>query len=197
MSKSRKGPTQPAPLTPHDQEVLNLIKGKGDQAILVNNIPRETGLSPPIVTKCIKTVLSLKLIKEVKNVRHGKGKYYIGAEFTPTADFTGGSWYVDGKLDKAFIDQLKEICYKILTKQLRVATSEGMYDYLRKRKVIDNGCTSGQISEILRCMVFENTIIEVKSTGLEEYHLIPVGNVCYSAVQDQAPKIGAMVSIPC
>nr|GEU90266.1 DNA-directed RNA polymerase III subunit RPC6 [Tanacetum cinerariifolium] len=95
----------------------------GDQTILVNNIPRETGLSPPIVTKCIKSLLSLKLIKEVKHVRHSKGKYYTGAEFTPTADFTGGSWYVDGKLDTAFIDQLKEICYKILTKQLRVATS--------------------------------------------------------------------------
>ncbi|GJV34175.1 DNA-directed RNA polymerase III subunit RPC6-like protein [Tanacetum coccineum] len=98
----------------------------------------------------------------------GRGKYYIGAKFTPTDDFTGGSWYVDGKFDKAFIDQLKEICYKILTKQLRVATSEDVYDYLRKRKI----------------------------TGLEEYHLIPIGNVCYKVVQDLAPKTGAMASIP-
>lgn len=197
MSKSQKGPIRPARLTPHDDKVLKLIKSKGDQATWVNDIPRETELLRPAVDKCIKTLLSLQHIKVVKHVQYSNRKYYIGAEFTPTDDFTGGSWYVDGKLDEAFIDQLKEICYKILTKQMRVATSEDIHDFIRTRKVITNGCSSRQISEILRCMVYENKIIEVKSTGLYEYRSIPIGKLCYRAVQDQGPKESAMASIPC
>ncbi|PWA92030.1 protein kinase superfamily protein [Artemisia annua] len=41
-------------------------------------------------------------------------------------------------------------------------------------------------------------IIDVKSTGLAEYHKIPVGQECYRCIAgDKAPITGAMVSIPC
>ncbi|GJX50992.1 six-bladed beta-propeller, TolB-like protein [Tanacetum coccineum] len=92
----------------------------------------------PVVNKCIKTLLNLKLIKEVRHVPYSNAKYYIGAEFTPTDDFTGRSWYVDGKLDKAFTDQIKEVCYKILTTKLSVTTSAGLYEYLRNRSVLSS-----------------------------------------------------------
>ncbi|PWA52395.1 winged helix-turn-helix DNA-binding domain, RNA polymerase Rpc34-like protein [Artemisia annua] len=197
MSQSRNGPKQPALVTRDDRVVLNLIESKGDQAISVKNIQTETGLSQPTVKKCIKTLLTLKLIKEVRHVQAQKGLHYIAAKFMPTDDVTGGSWYVDGKLDAAFINQLKEICLKIL-KKLTVATSAGVYDFIKSNGLINNDqCTSGHISEILASMVLDNVIIEVKSTGLKEYHSIPIGNVCYRAAHDQGPKIGAMASLPC
>ncbi|MCD7452843.1 hypothetical protein HAX54_018284 [Datura stramonium] len=71
---------------------------------------------------------------------------------------------------------------------------------MKKRKVVE--CTSQQVAEILNSVVLDNAVIEVKSTGLGEYHSIPIGSVCYRIAAVDAlgtgPKtIGPMASIPC
>nr|XP_043606954.1 DNA-directed RNA polymerase III subunit RPC6-like [Erigeron canadensis]XP_043606955.1 DNA-directed RNA polymerase III subunit RPC6-like [Erigeron canadensis]XP_043606956.1 DNA-directed RNA polymerase III subunit RPC6-like [Erigeron canadensis] len=182
-----------------DRAVLNIIKSRKEMAIWTRDLKKETSLPDTIINKSIKSLLNLALIKEVAHIQFKGRKHYIAAEFEPSKEITGGSWYVDGNLDTAFIDQLKDLCLKIITK-LTVATADGVYDFFKTNRLTNTDCTSQQIGEILRSMVLDNMIIDVKSTGLAEYHSIPIGKVCYRRPPgdiNKGPKMGALVSIPC
>ncbi|XP_071696171.1 uncharacterized protein [Rutidosis leptorrhynchoides] len=200
LLNKRKNPEKSTgSLIESDRKVLEVIKCKKEMAIWSRDIKKETTLPDPIINKSIKNLLSIGLIKEVAHVQHKGRKHYIGAEFEPSKEITGGSWYVDGNLDIAFIDQLKDLCLKIIRK-LKVATADGVYDFFMTNKLTTADCTTQQINEILKSMVLDNMIIDVKSTGLGEYHSIPVGKVCYRCPPgdvSKGPTTGAMVSIPC
>nr|XP_043629402.1 DNA-directed RNA polymerase III subunit RPC6-like [Erigeron canadensis] len=186
-------------LTETNRLVLNVIKSKGADTITDWNIKKETNLQGAAFNKIIKNLKDLALIKEIRRA-NAKGKHFIAAEFEPTDEVTGGVWFTDGALDTDFINQLKGICLKII-KKLKVATAEGVYDFFKENRLTKTECTSQQLSEILKTLVLDNAIIEVKSTGLGEYFSIPIGNVCYRCLDgnlgDHGPKLGAMVSIPC
>lgn len=183
-----------------DRAVFNVIKSKEDMGIWTRDIKFETNLADTVVNKSLKSLLSKKLIKEIVNIKNKGRKHYMAAEFEPSKEVTGGAWYVDGNLDKELIGVLKGLCLKIINSK-KVATVEGVYDFLKKSKVTTFDCTNQQIAEILNSMVLDNEIIEVKSTGLGEYHSIPIGTICYRIAKGaglgESLKIGAMASIPC
>ncbi|KAF5956810.1 hypothetical protein HYC85_004035 [Camellia sinensis] len=207
MSRSQESPSlkrkRPEPNT-HAQTpesvLLNLIKSKGDMGIWKGDMKRETSLPEPVVNKAIKTLQGKALIKEVVNIKSKGRKHFMAAEFEPSKELTGGAWYVEGKLDQEFIAVLKDSCSKIIRK-LKVVTAEGISDFIKRNKITTIECKTHQIEEILKSMVLDNEIFEVKSTGLGEYHSIPIGTACYRSSTGmglgQGPKIGAMASIPC
>ncbi|KAG5548078.1 hypothetical protein RHGRI_013688 [Rhododendron griersonianum] len=91
---------------------------------------------------------------------------------------------------------LRESCLRIV-KKMKVATTEGISEFITRNKITKADCTRQQIEEILSSMVLDNEIIEVKSTGLGEYHKIPIGTDCYRAASRMGLGQGAMASIPC
>ncbi|PHT58669.1 hypothetical protein CQW23_01032 [Capsicum baccatum] len=139
-------------LVDDERKVLNLVKSKENQV---------TGE------------------KKLPNIQNKARHHFIAVEFEPSDELTGGAWYSEGKLDEEFITGLRKACLKVL-EIMKVATVEGIYEFLKKRKVVE--CTSQQVGEILNAMVLDDGVIEVKSTGLGEYHNIPVGSVCYRTV---------------
>ncbi|KAL7191419.1 hypothetical protein ACSBR2_023486 [Camellia fascicularis] len=207
MNRSQESPSlkrkRPEPNT-HAQSpesvLLNLIKSKGDMGIWKGDMKRETNLPEPVVNKALKTLQGKALIKEVVNIKSKGRKHFMAAEFEPSKELTGGAWYVEGKLDQEFIAVLKDSCSKIIRK-LKVVTAEGISDFIKRNKITTIECKTHQIEEILKSMVLDNEIFEVKSTGLGEYHSIPIGTACYRSSTGmglgQGPKIGAMASIPC
>ncbi|KAF7123384.1 hypothetical protein RHSIM_Rhsim12G0192200 [Rhododendron simsii] len=111
-------------------------------------------------------------------------------------EVTCGLWYADGDLDIECIRVLGDSCLRLI-KKMKVATTERISEFITRNK-ITNDCTSQQIEEILSSMVLDNEIIEVKSTGLGEYHSIPIGTECCRAASGMGgARIGAMGSIPC
>lgn len=200
LKRKRDGGQSSQSIGDADRVVLNIIKAKENLGISIGDIRRDTKLPHTQVNKSIKTLMGKKLIKEVPNIKYRGGKHYMASEFEPSKELTGGAWYVDGKLDKDFIGILKDLCLKIIGK-LKVATAEGVYEFFKRNKIAKVEVSSQQIAEILRSMVLDNEILEVKSTGLAEYHSIPIGEVCYRCVTGvgigQAQKTGAMASIPC
>lgn len=183
-----------------DRAVLDVIKGKEDMGIWARDIKRETKLPDNVVNKSIKSLEAKKLIKEVKNIQFKGKKHYMAAEFEPSKEVSGGVWYAEGALDKGLIDALKRFCLRIVCSQ-KVATADGLCSILNKNKVTTFDCSQQQVVEILNSMVLDNQIMEVKSTGLGEYHSIPVGKICYRAISGDAvskgPKLGIMATIPC
>ncbi|XP_076909696.1 uncharacterized protein LOC143567061 [Bidens hawaiensis] len=202
LNKRKKPESKPGDgLLEVDRKVLDAIKSRKEMAIWSRDLKSETSLPDQVINKSLKNLLNASLIREVVHVKQKGRKHYIGADFQPSTEVTGGLWYNDdGELDVAYVDQLKDLCLKII-RRLKVATADGVYDFFKANRLTHTECTSQQIVEILRSMVLDNMIIDVKSTGLGEYHSIPVGQVCYRCSVGDAnqggPKAGALVSIPC
>ncbi|XP_031372866.1 DNA-directed RNA polymerase III subunit RPC6 [Punica granatum] len=204
MSK-RKRPVSTGPsqdLSEHEKTVYDLIRSKRDMGIRSVDLRRDTKLfpNPNVVDKALKALLAKNLIKQVKTVQYRGSKHYMATEFEPSAEVTGGAWYNEGVLDTAFIDLLKERCL-IHISSLKVATVDMISDAIKRSKIFHAECSSQQIGEILRTLVLDNEILEVKSTGLGEFTCIPIGRVCFKLARKpgsaKEPKAYAMASIPC
>lgn len=187
-----------------DGKVLTIIKRRKEMAIWIADLKKsaaeEFKLPASVVDKAVKSLVNQDKIKEVVNIKAKTKKHFIAKEFEPSEELTGGVWYSDGKLDKEFISVLRQLTSKFITMK-KVANAELICDYIKSKGVMKGGCTVEQISEILSSLVLDNEIIEVKSTGLGEFHSIPLGMVCYKSASGlglgKEPKIGAMASIPC
>lgn len=168
--------------------------------IWTRDMKRETNLPDNVVNKALKLLQAKKLIKEVVNIQNKGRKHYMAAEFEPSKEITGGDWYSEGNLDVDFINLVKDLCLKHIFRQ-KVATLDGILDWSRKSGVFAVEFTTQQIEEILRALVLDDEIVEVKSTGFGDFASVPVGRVCYRCTSKSGPKgepkSGAMASIPC
>ncbi|RVX15651.1 Protein transport protein Sec61 subunit alpha [Vitis vinifera] len=203
-SLKRKRPdtnTASQPLLDAERVLYDLIRSKEDMGIWTRDMKRETNLPDNVVTKSLKALQVKKLIKEVVNIQSKGRKHYMAVEFEPSKELTGGAWYVEGNLDTEYIKILKETCVRVLSK-LKVATAEGISESINKTGLCATECSTQQIAEILRALVLDNEIMEVRSSGSGEFSSIPIGAVCYRCTNKGGlggggPTIGAMASIPC
>lgn len=202
LALKRKRPDSNSPsesLTEQERILYDVIRSKQDMGIWTRDMKRETNLPDNVVNKSLKSLQAKKLIKEVVNIQNKGRKHYMAAEFEPSKEISGGAWYVEGSLDTEFIDLLKDQCAKIIYKQ-RVATVEGILDVIRRTGIFKVEFSTQQIEEILRALVLDNVVMDVKSNGMGEFDSIPVGKVCYKCTNKGVrgePKAGAMASIPC
>ncbi|KAK6158531.1 hypothetical protein DH2020_005845 [Rehmannia glutinosa] len=198
-SHKRKRPEK-YPSGPVDAErtILDLIKSKKHLGICVREIKQGTKLADDDIKKSLKSLSTKCLIKEVVNIHNKRNKHYMAVEFEPSNEISGGDWYVDGELNKEFIDELQKLCLRYM-RMKKVVTLERVHDLLKK--VVTFDISSQQVGEILNLIVLNNFIIEVKSTGLGDYHSIPVGTICYRVASGAGvltgPRTGAFASIPC
>ena len=203
-SLKRKRPdtnTASQPLLDAERVLYDLIRSKEDMGIWTRDMKRETNLPDNVVTKSLKALQVKKLIKEVVNIQSKGRKHYMAVEFEPSKELTGGAWYVEGNLDTEYIKILKETCVRVLSK-LKVATAEGISESINKTGLCATECSTQQIAEILRALVLDNEIMEVRSSGSGAFSSIPIGAVCYRCTNKGGlggggPTIGAMASIPC
>ncbi|KAH7565063.1 hypothetical protein ACOSP7_020836 [Xanthoceras sorbifolium] len=201
MSLKRKQPDKKSPadsLSDHEHILYNLIRGKQDIGIWAGDMKREINLPNNIFNKSLKSLQAKNLIKEVVNIQNKGRKHYMAAEFEPSKEISGGAWYVDGKLDVDFINIVRAQCVRHIVR-LKVATLEGISDALKRSGVFREDLTKQQIEEILRALVLDGDIVELKSNGSGVFANVPVGKVCYKSKGGSVgePRIGAFVSIPC
>ncbi|KAJ7969126.1 DNA-directed RNA polymerase III subunit RPC6 [Quillaja saponaria] len=201
-SLKRKQPDSGSPsdsLTDAERILYNLIRGKQDMGIWSRDMKRETNLPDQIVNKSLKSLLAKQLIKEVVNIQKKGSKHYMATEFEPSKEITGGEWYADGSLDVAFISILKDQCLKYISK--KVATADEILDWMKKSRMFSVDLTTKQIEQILRALVLDNDIMEIKSTGYGDFSSVKEGRVCYKCTKKDSrrgePNAGAMASIPC
>ncbi|GER30492.1 DNA-directed RNA polymerase III subunit RPC6 [Striga asiatica] len=183
-----------------EQAILDVIKSKKDSGIWTRDIKFETKIADNLVNKSIKSLLAKKLIKEVVNIQNKGKKHYMGVEFEPSKELSGGDFYANGALDEALIDVLRKVSYRYISIQ-KVGTVDGAHGYLLKNRVVNFSISPEQVGEILNSMVLDNEIIEVKSTGYGDYYSIPIGATCYRVAggggAHKGPRLGAFASMPC
>ncbi|CAB4279529.1 unnamed protein product [Prunus armeniaca] len=199
----RKQPDSSSPsesLTEHEKIIYTVIRSKQDMGIWTRDMKKEANLPDNLVGKSIKSLQAKNLIKEVVNVQSKGRKHYMAAEFEPSKELTGGDWYSNGTLDKYYITCVKDGFAKIIY-QLKVSTLEGISHEVKKSGIFKTSFTKQQIEEILRVLVLDKRVTEVKSNGMGEFGSFPVGKICYKSTSKggtkREPKVGAMASIPC
>ena len=158
--------------------LYNLIRSKQDMGIWPQEMKRETNLRRNVVFKALRALKIKKLVKQFVNIQNKGRIYYVAAEFEPSDELTGGVWYVDGKLQTEYIKRFKESCVYVISK-LKVATEEGIAEYINMTGLCVPGRSRQQIVEILRVLVLDEEIMELKSSGSGEFSSIPIGTVCY------------------
>ncbi|MBA0555678.1 hypothetical protein Golob_025839 [Gossypium lobatum] len=201
MNAKRKRPdTGSDSVTEQERIVHEVIRSKQDMGISQLDMKREINLHSNLIAKCIKSLVSKNLIKEVKNIHSRRQKHYMSAEFEPSNEITGGAWYVEGSLDKEYINVLKEQCWRKIY-GLKVATLEGIVDAIKRSNVSQIELSKQQVEEIVKALVLDNEVMEVRSTGTGEFASIPVGKACYKCAGKRGyggePKLGALASVPC
>lgn len=182
-------------LTADEQAVYNIIKSKTNMGISKLDLKRALTMRDRVFNSCIKSLQTKSKIKEVKSVKNKKG-HLMAMEFEPSNELTGGVWYSEGQLDTDFIEKLMKICMAKISKT-KVATAEQVAEMVAESGAINVKIYVDQIKEILKTLVLDNEIVEVKSTGLGVYGLIPAGENCYKSARKVKGGEGAMVSIPC
>ncbi|CAK7356911.1 unnamed protein product [Dovyalis caffra] len=189
-------------LTDQERKLYDVIRSKQDMGIWTRDMKRETNLPDNVVNKSLKALQAKNLIKEVVNIQNKGRKHYMATEFQPAKELTGGSWYVEGSLDTEFIKILRKFCVDFIA-ELKVATLEKVTDLIRRNGVFAVDVTQQQVEEIVRTLVLDNEIMEVKSNGMGEFASVPIGKVCYKLIGkgglggELKAKTGAMASIPC
>lgn len=199
----RKRPDSKVPalsMTEQEKIVYNLIQSKQDLGIWSRDMKRETSLPNNVVDKSLKSLCSKGLIKEVVTVWSKSRKHFLASEFEPSSEITGGKWYDQGTLDTEFINFLKDQCLKHI-RNMKIATVDMVANAVRRSRVLKNDCSSQEIGEIVRALILDNDVIEMRSNGLGEFASVPTGRMCYKCRRSpdatKEPRVGAMASIPC
>ncbi|KAK3408855.1 hypothetical protein EUGRSUZ_J01004 [Eucalyptus grandis] len=204
MSK-RKRPDSNVPpsqsMTEQEKILYSLIQSKQDSGIWSRDMKRETSLPDNVVDKSLKSLLSKGLIKEVVNVQFKGRKHYLASEFEPSPELTGGKWYnEEGRLESEFINFLKDQCLKHI-RNLKIATVDMVADTIQRSRVLKVEYSSHEIGDIVRALVLDNDVIEMRSNGVGEFASIPTGRMCYKCSRSpdaaKEARVGAMASIPC
>ncbi|KAJ6861945.1 DNA-directed RNA polymerase III subunit RPC6-like isoform X2 [Populus alba x Populus x berolinensis] len=202
-SLKRKRPEVNSPaqsLTEHERLLYDVIRSKQDIGIWTRDMKKEAKLPDNVVNKSLKALQVKKLIKEVVNIQNKGRKHFMATEFEPSKEISGGAWYLEGSLDTEFIESLKQLCKRQIERR-GVATLEEVTDSINSYPAFNVDVTKQQIEEILRTLILDNVIMEVKSNGMGEFASIPFGEVCYKYISKVGlggePKAGALASIPC
>lgn len=184
-------------LTPDERKHYDLIKSKGDMGIWKGDIKRELNIAnAKIIDNCVKSLLAKQLIKEVANVQAKAKKRLMAIEFEPSKELTGGVWYnQEGSIDDIMIESLKKVFKRVIEKQ-KFATADGLRHKIRELGVVNFELNAEHVKEILGCLVLENEIVRVKSTGTGEFASFPMNTECYK-LKSQIQKSGTFTMIPC
>ncbi|KAJ6702702.1 RNA polymerase III DNA DIRECTED 39KD SUBUNIT-RELATED [Salix koriyanagi] len=135
-SLKRKRPELNSPvqsLTEHERILYDVIRSKQDIGIWTRDMKKEAKLPDNVVNK------SLKALQEI----------------------SGGAWYLEGSLDTEFIESLRQLCKRQIEKK-GVATLEEVTDLINSYPAFNVDVTKQQIEEILRTLIWDNAIMEVK-----------------------------------
>jgi DNA-directed RNA polymerase III subunit RPC6 len=181
-------------LQPRQREVYRAIFAAGSGGMSAQDIRNATGLSADAGGKQARSLVGLGVLKVVPDVRNRRRSLFMAVEFKPSDEVTDGTWYHEGKVDAGAIAAARRRCLAQV-KRLGAATADMIHEGVRRCEP-GAGYTADKIADILRTMVLDNTLEEVRSTGEGEFAAVRRGTMCYREPGKQHPG-GMMEEIPC
>jgi DNA-directed RNA polymerase III subunit RPC6 len=183
-----------AQLPTQERLAYKLIFEAGNKGMWMLDIRKKLLMGPNIATKVVRSLVGRRLLKEVSDVRHRSRKIFMATDFQPSAEITGGTWYHDGRLDTDAVTTARRCC-QAQVERLGAATAQMIHHGILKDDP-RAGYTIDKIRDIIKTMVLDKVLEEVKSTGTGEFTAVRAGTMCYRLVTG-APQGGMMEGIPC
>jgi DNA-directed RNA polymerase III subunit RPC6 len=183
-----------AQLPTQERLAYKLIFEAGNKGMWMLDIRKKLLMGPNIATKVVRSLVGRRLLKEVSDVRHRSRKIFMATDFQPSAEITGGTWYHDGRLDTDAVTTARRCC-QAQVERLGAATAQMIHHGILKDDP-RAGYTIDKIRDIIKTMVLDKVLEEVKSTGTGEFTAVRAGTMCYRLVTG-APQGGMMEAIPC
>lgn len=145
-------------LSAEDKLVVQAIEKSGNTGIWVRNLKQVTKLQPATLTKILRTLLRLGIVKPVASIAHKNRKIYMMAHIEPSRDLTGGPWYTDNEMDYQFIADLRQFILADLARKPLTRTQ------LAKRIALSGlsavPLTVTDVQSLLDSLMFDNKIIK-------------------------------------
>nr|TKW22517.1 hypothetical protein SEVIR_4G233500v2 [Setaria viridis] len=157
------------------------------------DVRKQLTISPNVATKVVRTLVGHGLLKEVSDVRHRSRKIFMATDFQPSDEITGGTWYHDGRLDTDAVSAVRRRCQAQVEK-LGAATVQMIHHGIL-RDDPKAGYTIDKVRDIVKTMVLDKVLEEVKSTGEGDFAAVRSGTICYRLAG--AAQGGMMEGIPC
>jgi DNA-directed RNA polymerase III subunit RPC6 len=176
-----------------ERQVYTLIFEAGNKGMWMLEVRKQLNISPNVATKVARTLVQHGLLKEVSDVRHRSRKIFMATDFQPSDEITGGTWYHDGRLDTDAVSAVRRRCQAQVEK-LGPANVQMIYNGIL-RDDPKAGYTIDKVRDIVKTMVLDKVLEEVKSTGEGDFAGVRSGTICYCLAG--AAQGGMMEGIPC
>mmetsp|Transcript_29854 Transcript_29854/g.55936 ORF Transcript_29854/g.55936 Transcript_29854/m.55936 type:complete len:314 (+) Transcript_29854:42-983(+) len=98
------------------RSVYQQIEKAGDRGAWSKSLKDQTKLQQHTITKAIKELIKLQLIKEVKSVQNRSRKVFMLIDLEPSLEVSGGTWYKDGEFNYSWVETLREYCLTLMDK---------------------------------------------------------------------------------
>ncbi|KAG8845381.1 34-kDa subunit of RNA polymerase III (C) [Serendipita sp. 411] len=168
--------------------VLSLIEEAKNEGIWTKTIERRTDLPQKVVTRCLKQLEKLGLIKPIKSVKAPTRKMYMMFHLTPSVEVTGGVWYHDQEFDSEFVKVMLDQIYGFIAgkslprptakcsspiyarrEAYRFPTISRIAEWLKKAGISDVKLKTEDIQLLLQVLEFDGRIERLPaSAGLLE-----------------------------
>lgn len=181
-------------LQPRQREVYRAVFAAGGSGTTVHDLRGVTGLASDACRNQARALVRMRVLKEVQDVRNSRRKLYMAIEFGPADEVSGGTWYHDGRVDADAVAAARRRCLAQVAR-LGAATVDMIHAGITREEP-GAGYAKGRIVEILRTMVLDRSVEEVKSTGEGEFSSIRRGLACYRET-GKKQEGGMMEGIPC
>lgn len=112
--------------------VYQIIEDSGNKGIWMREIRSRSNITQSELTRCLRTLESRKLIKNVRSVQAARRKLYMLYDITPDESVTGGAWYSDQDFESEFVQILNQQCLKFLEQKAFKAKSSNTDPLSRK-----------------------------------------------------------------
>lgn len=91
--------------------VYQYVEGSDSTGIWKRHLVTKTNMHENTITKCLKDLLTAKLVKEVKSAKSSK-RIYMLSHLEPSEENTGGSFFSEGEMDVALIHAVSRYIFE-------------------------------------------------------------------------------------
>ncbi|KAI9889176.1 MAG: 34-kDa subunit of RNA polymerase III (C) [Vezdaea aestivalis] len=112
---SREKSSKRRTLSTDESLIYSCIEACGSAGAWRRTIQNKTNLHTSVISRGLKSLESRSLIKTVMNVKHPTQRMYMLDELAPSAEMTGGPWYMEtGELDEGFIMVVADAAHRFV-----------------------------------------------------------------------------------
>lgn len=160
-------------MSQEDYMVFQLVRESKNDGIWSRDLKLKSQMQHVQLGKILKHLETKGLIKSVRSVEGASRKVYMLAELEPARTVTGGAWYTDRNLDSEFINQAREICIQVISKEGSTSLDR-IVQFIRDRRVFNVELSPDDIMSVIQTLIYDGKVVEEPGPdedGEESYRL--------------------------